>query len=134
MCGLRLDTIAAEFAAQRPSARMDETFDRRRWMQKLGLISLSMAGVVALALVFAQVFYYKLLIFGPALLFGSAMGGILLLLLAAVFFFYYPRFFMKQSYAEEQAEIECHTNKLLNDPPFEPASVTEHSTELLHRK
>ena len=104
----------------------------------LGVVSLSTAGVIGLMLFLSKVFYYKLLLLGPELLFGSAIGAIILFLLASIFFFNYPKLFLKLGRVNprfsEQAEITTPTNKLLNDPRFEPASVTEHSTELLQRK
>jgi hypothetical protein len=107
-------------------------------MQRLGVFSLSTASGIGLALLFAQVIYYKLMILGPELLFGGAIGAVVLFLLASVFFFNYPKLFMKldrpDSHFPGQTETSIPTNKLLDDPPFEPASVTEHSTELLHRK
>lgn len=135
MCGLRLDAIAAELTTQKPSAKMAELVKRQRRMQMLGVFSLSAAGMIGLALLLAEVVYYKLLILGSELLFGSAMGAVILFLLASVIFFNYPKFFMKPGRPDPHLPGQTiSTNKLLNDPPFEPASVTEHSTELLLRK
>lgn len=136
MCGLKLDAIAAELTLQKPSPEMPELLKRHRRMQMLGVASLSVAGVVGLGLLFAQVVYYKLVILGPELLFGSAMGAVLLFLLASVFFFNYPKLFGKpgQVNSSEPSDAATPTNKLLNDPPFQPASVTERTTELLRRK
>jgi len=138
MCGLKLDTIAADLTAQRPSAEMVELFERQKRMRMIGRFSLSTAGAIGLALLLAQVVFYKLMIIGPVLLFGGASGAVILFLLASVFFFNYPKLFMKLDRSDPhlpgQAETSIPTNKLLADPPFEPASVTEHSTELLHRK
>lgn len=111
---------------------------RKRRAEMLGVLSLSTAGIIGLMLLLSKVFYYKLLILGPELLFGGAFGALILFLLASAFFFNYPKVFMKidrvNSRLDEQPEIVTPTNKLLNDPPFQPASVTEHSTELLPRK
>jgi hypothetical protein len=138
MCGLKLDSIAADLTAQRPSAEMAELFKRQKRMQMMGVFSLSTAGGIGLALLLAQVVYYKLMILGPELLFGGASGAIILLLFASVFFFNYPKRFMKLDRSGQrlpaQTDTSVTTNKLLDDPPFEPASVTEHSTELLRRK
>ena len=136
MCGLRLDAIAAELTLQKPSPEMAELFQRQKRIQMLGVFSLSIAGFVGILLLFAKVFYYKLIILGPDLLFGSAIGAVIFFLLASVFFFNYPKLFMRpgQVNPTEQPELTTPTNKLLNNPPFEPASVTEHSTELLRRK
>jgi hypothetical protein len=142
MCGLKLDAIVVEMTSQKPSTEMVELFKKQRRMQRLGVFSLSTAGGIGIALLFAQVIYYKLMILGPELLFGGAIGAVVLFLLASIFFFNYPKLFMKLDRSEphlsRQTETEIPTNKLLDDPPFEPvrqpASVTEHSTELLHRK
>ncbi|HEV7642995.1 MAG TPA: hypothetical protein VGO50_03555 [Pyrinomonadaceae bacterium] len=142
MCGLKLDAIVVEMTSQKPSTEMVELFKKQRMMRRLGVFSLTTAGGIGIALLFAQVIYYKLMILGPELLFGGAIGAVVLFLLASVFFFNYPKLFMKldrsESHLSGQTETEIPTNKLLNDPPFEPAgqpaSVTEHSTELLHRK
>jgi hypothetical protein len=126
---------------QKPSAEMADLVKRQKLMQMIGRFSLSTAGGIGVALLFAQVIYYKMMILGPELLFGGAIGAVVLFLLASVFFFNYPKFFMKIDHLDGlpgQAETSTVTNKLLNDPPFEPvrqpASVTEHSTELLPRK
>ncbi len=142
MCGLKLDAIVAEMTLQKPSAEMAELFKKQRRMQRLGVFSLSTAGFIGLALLFAQVIYYKLMILGPDLLFGGAIGAVVLFLLASIFFFNYPKLFMKldrsKPHLPGQMETSIPTDKLLDDSPFEPArqpaSVTEHSTELLHRK
>ena len=137
MCGLRLDAIATELAAQHPSLEMAKLLNRRRRMQMLGTFSLATAGIIGLCLALAVAFYYKLAILGPELLFGSAIGALILFVLASVFFFNYPKLFMKtdaNDHLPEHIDLSTPTNKLLNDPPFEPASVTEHSTERLRRK
>jgi hypothetical protein len=138
MCGLKLDAIKTQMDLQKPSPELADLFKKQRLMKRLGVLSLSTAGFIAFALVFAQVIYYKLLILGPVLLFGGAIGAVVLFLLASAVLFAYPKLFMKLDRSEphlpEQAEISTPTKKLLNDPPFEPASVTEHSTELLRRK
>lgn len=137
-CGLKLDAIVTQLELQKPSEERAELFKKQRLMQRLGVFSLSTAGFVGLALLLAQVVYYKLLFLGPVLLFGGAIGAVVLFLLASAFFFIYPRLFMNLDRSEHlprQGEIASPTKKLLDDPPpFEPAGVTEHSTELLHRK
>ena len=115
---------------------MASLLKRKKRIEMLGLLSLSTAGIIGLMLFISLVVYYKLLFLGPELLFGSAMGAVTLFLLASAFFFNYPRLFMKTNRMNlsEQPELATPTNKLLSDPPFEPASVTENSTELLHTK
>ena len=107
-------------------------------MELIGTYAFSIAGIIGLCLVLALAFYYKLALFGPELLFGSAIGAFILFLLASIFFFSYSKFFLKidrvLSHTPEHPELSTPTTKLLADPPFEPASVTEHSTERLRRK
>ncbi len=138
MCGLQLDAIAAELTLQKPSPEMAVLLKRKRQAEMLGVVSLSTAGIIGLMLLISKVFYYKLLLLGPDLLFGGALGGLILFLLASVFFFNYPKLFLKIESVNPrfrgQAVPAATTNKLLNDPPFEPASVTEHSTEILRQK
>jgi uncharacterized membrane protein YvbJ len=78
MCGLKLDAVAAELALQKPSVETAELLKRQKLMQRIGRFSLSTAGVIGLALLLAQVIYYKLMIFGPELLFGGAIGAVVL--------------------------------------------------------
>lgn len=138
VCGLQLDAIAAELIAQKPSSEAADLLKRKRRVEMMGVVSLSTAGVIGMMLLVSKVFYYKLLILGPDLLFGGALGGLILFLLASVFFFNYPKLFLRidrvNQLHDADAVTAAPTNKLLNDPPFEPASVTEHSTELLRRK
>jgi len=137
-CGLELDTIVADVAAQRPSEEFARLLKRKRRMERLGIASISIAGIIGLSMLLANAFIYKLEIFGPELLFRSASVALLIFGLASVFFFNYPKLFMKfdrlnpRLRPDEVETLETPTtNKLLADPPFEPASVTERSTELL---
>lgn len=138
MCGLGLDAISAELTAQNPSPETAVLLKKQRRIETLGVFSLSIAGIIGLSLLLAVAFYYKLALLGPELLFGSAVGALILFLLASIVFFIYSKYFMKVGYPDdrlpEQRDLAMPTNRLLNDPPFEPASVTEHSTELLRQK
>lgn len=133
-----LDAISAELTAQNPSPEMALLLKKQRRLERLGVFSLSIAGIIGLCLLLAVAFYYKLAILGPEVLFGSAVGALILFLLASIFLFAYSKYFMKVGFPDhrhpEQRDLATPTNRLLNDPPFEPASVTEHSTELLKRK
>lgn len=138
MCGLGLDAISAEFTAQNPSPEMASMLKKQRRIERFGVFSLSIAGIIGFSLLLTIAVYYKLMILGPELLFGSAVGALILFLLASILLFAYSKYFMKVGYPDdrfpEQRDLTTPTNKLLNDPPFEPVSVTEHSTELLRRK
>ena len=108
-------------------------------MELVGTGALTVAGIIGFCLLLTLAVYYKLLFFGPEVLFGSAIGALVLSLLVSIFFLAYPKFFLKIDnrdipHSNEQPELTGPTGKLLDDPPFEPASVSEHSTELLRRK
>ena len=138
-CGLKLDAIVADVAAQRPSEEFAVLLKRKRRMELFGVASLSIAGIIGLSLLLANAFYYKLQLFGAELLFGSATVALFVFALASIFFFNYPKLFMNFDHLnhrlpaknEADAADQPDTNKLLMDPSFEPISVTEHSTELL---
>ena len=137
-CGLKLDTIAAELAEQTPSVEYAVLQRRKRVFEILGMFSIATAGFIGLCLLIAKAFYYKLILFGPDILFYSASVALILFGLLSVFFFNYPKLFMKFDKLNPRLDasavnndLSLPTNKLLNDPPFQPASVTEHSTELL---
>jgi hypothetical protein len=136
MCGLQLDAIAAELSEQNPSPETALLLKKQRRIEKLAVSSLSIAGIIGVCLLLAVAFYYKLAILGPEILFGSAVGALILFLLASICLFAYSKHFMTVDYSRdrEQRDLTTPTNRLLNDPPFEPASVIEHSTELLRRK
>jgi len=90
-CGLKLDAITQAVAEQRPSTEYAELQRRKELFEKLGLFSLSVAALIALGLLLAKVTYYKLILFGPEVLFWSAFGALILFGLLSVFFFNYPR-------------------------------------------
>lgn len=138
-CGLKLDTIAVELAAQQPSAEAAEVLRRKNLFERLSKLSISISGLVGFMIIVSIAVFYKLILFGPEILFGSAMGAVVFFALLAAFFYAYPRFFMTSeerrstpAEPEERKELTVPTGKLLNEPHFEPASVTEDSTELLH--
>ena len=137
-CGFKLDVVAAELAVQNPSEEVAALIKKKRLMEWMGTSALSIAGIIGLCLLLALAFYYKLSLLGPQLLFGSAVGALVLFLLASLFFFNYSKFFFKidalRSHMPERPELSTPTAKLLDDAPFEPASVTEHSTERLPRR
>ena len=137
-CGLKLDAIAAELTVQNPSEEVAAMLKKKRRMELLGTGTLTIAGIIGLCLLLTVAVYYKLMLLGPEVLFGSAIGALILFLLASIFFFSYAKFFLKIDRiiprSPEQPELTEPTGKLLDDPLFEPASVTEHSTELLRRK
>lgn len=137
-CGIKLDAIVAELMVQNPSEAVSALLKKRRRMELLGKFALSISGIIGLCLLLTQVIYYKLVLLGPEVLFGSAIGALILFLLVSIFFLAYSKFFLNIDRVITRSptppELSAPTKKLLDDPRFEPASVTEHSTELLHRK
>jgi hypothetical protein len=107
-------------------------------LELAGKGALSIAGIIGLCLLLTLAVYYKLMFFGADILIGSAIGAFILFLLASMFFLTYTKFFLRINRvipsSHEQPELTKPTGKLLDNPTFEPASVTEHSTELLRRK
>jgi hypothetical protein len=137
-CGLKLDAIVADVAAQRPSKEFARLLKRKRRFELLGKASLSITGVIGVSMLFAGAFYYKLQFFSLEILMRSASVALVVFALASIVLLFYPKLVMKidrlnaRLPAEEAGQTETvTTSKLLSDPPFEPASVTEHSTELL---
>ena len=136
MCGLKLDAIAAELIVQNPSEEVAALLKKKKWMELIGKSTLTISGIIGLCLLLTVAVYYKFLLLGPEILLGSALSALILFLLASIFFLAYPRYFLKINrvtfQSPEQQELPASTGKLLDEPaPFEPASVTEHSTELL---
>jgi len=123
----------AELTLQNPPEEVAALLRKKRRMELVSTFALCIAGIIGLCVVLTLAVYYKLMLVGPEVLFGSAIGALILFVLVAIFFWVYPKFFLKidNVIAEKPA---APTGKLLNDPPFEAASVTEHSTELLKRK
>lgn len=135
-CGLKLDEISRNVAEQFPSEEYAAMIRRKERFEKLGLASLTITAVIGLSMLLYKVGVYKAELFGEAALLWSALGAFALFGLLAVFFFNYPQMFMNIDKANPR--LEPHepakprdTQKLIEDRMFEPASVTEHSTELL---
>ncbi len=136
-CGLKLDAIAADLKDQRPSAEYALLKKKKERFEKLGLASISIAALVGFSLMVSTAFYYKISLISPEVLLWAGFAAFAVFALLAVFFFNYPKMFMQTDRVNPRLSPENGvastptTNKLLSDPPFEPASVTEHSTELL---
>ena len=136
-CGLKLDAIAKTLAEQFPSVEYAALARRIRAFEIVGVFSLSVAAIVGLSMLIVKAFQYKVILFGPDVLFYGAMAALIPFGLFSVFCFNYKEFvnFDKLNPrlpAVENAGAEkATTNKLIEDRMFEPASVTEHSTELL---
>jgi hypothetical protein len=138
ICGLNLDSIAANVAEQRPSAEFTLLLKRKRRLELFGIAAMSIAGVIAVSMLLAGALFFKLQFFSFEILMRSASIALVLFALASAVLLFYPKLFMRvhKLKPSEPAENPIHieaiaTSKLLADSPFEPASVTENSTELL---
>ena len=138
ICGLNLDSIAANVAEQRPSEEFALLLKRKRRLELLGLGALSIAAVIAVSMLLAGALFFKLQFFSFEILMRSASIALVVFALASVVLLFYPKLFMSihqlnpNEPAGEPVQIKTvATSKLLADSLFEPASVTENSTELL---
>ena len=136
-CGLKLDDIFQVVGRQLPTKENAKLQKRQDLFEKLGFISLSGFGIVGLALLFSEIIYYKMILFGANVLFFSGLTAFVVFGLLALFFFGYPRFFgdsksVNFRSSESTGENPKVTAKLLEEKTFEPVpSVTEQTTNLL---
>lgn len=136
-CGLKLDLIAAELASQRPSSEYSALLQRKERFEKLGIAAISVTAMIGLVALLSKILGLE--IFGPDFSPWIGFAAFAVFGLLSVFFFNYPKLFMEFEKVNPRLSPSISaentpplaTDKLLNDPPFEPASVTEHSTELL---
>ncbi len=140
-CGLKLDAISQVVAELLPSEEHAALQRRKRMFEKLGLASLSIAGLIGLMLLVFTVALYKLILFGPEVLFVSSIVALIVFLLLSVVLIGYPKLFMRfekvnqQLAPHDESSPTVTTGKLLEDRLFEPVpSVTENSTDLLPRQ
>ena len=138
-CGLKLDAITREVGEQLPSTHFAKIRQRKERLEKLGVATLSCAALIGLSMLMAIVFYWKLILFGPDVLFWAATIAMIVMGLASVVLFNYPNAVMGYDKLNPRLpsppEPKNHpdTKRQLESPLFEPASVTEHSTELLSK-
>ncbi|MEO8649481.1 MAG: hypothetical protein ABI539_09975 [Acidobacteriota bacterium] len=112
---------------------------RKERFEKLGLLSLSMFGFLGFALLFGNAAYYKIILFGPEIIFGAALAAMFIFGLLSVFFFNYPKIFMGVEKVNHRLPVASgpdleapETARLLEESRLEPIhSVTEDPTELL---
>ncbi|CAN5372331.1 hypothetical protein BH10ACI3_BH10ACI3_24980 [soil metagenome] len=136
-CGLKLEAIAKTVADQFPSVEYAAIARRIRAFEIVGVGSLSIAAIIGFSMLVAKAYQYKVILFGPDVLFYSAFVALILFGLFSVFCFNYKEFvnFDKLNPRLPSPETDsverATTNKLIEDRPFEPASVVENTTELL---
>lgn len=137
-CGLKLDGVTRAVAEQFPSAEYARLQRKKAIFDKLGVVSLSAAGLIGLAFLLFKAAYYKLILFGPEVLFWSSAIALISFLLLSVFFFNYSKFFMnfekvnRRLDPADPPQTSVNTTKLIEDRTLEPAaSVTDPTTELL---
>ncbi|MEO7538931.1 MAG: zinc-ribbon domain-containing protein [Pyrinomonadaceae bacterium] len=136
-CGLKLDAIVHAVAQQFPSDEYARLQRRKNVLETIGVICLAIFGLIGFSFLFAKVIQYKLDWLGADVLFWSGIIAMLTFGLLSVFFFNYPKLAMKfdeinpRLPSPDEKPASYNTSKLIEDRHFEPASVTEHSTELL---
>lgn len=138
-CGLKVGSIVRIVGEQNPDNELFVLQRRKEVFDKLGFFALFCFGCIGFSYFFYKVVQYKVILFGEDLILGSALAAFIVFGLLAAFLFIYPKFFINEKLSElkeklseaEQDQISGETNKLLNESHFEPASVTENSTELL---
>jgi len=139
-CGLKIGSIVQIVSEQNPDNEFIVLQKRKELFDKLGVFALVCFGSIGFSYLFYKIIYYKMILFGENVMFWSAFAAFIVFGLLAAFFFNYPKIFMneklsglKEKMSEaEKNQIGAETNKLLSESRFEPASVTENSTELLH--
>jgi hypothetical protein len=138
-CGLELGQVARAMQLHGPSRERAAMERLRERVERLGNVSISIAGVIAVSLLLGIAGYYKLVLFGPGVLIWSAVGALVGFVLLAVVFLGYSKLFLTESRAngEQPDDKQVHsaaTGPLLADKPIDDIpSVTESSTELLER-
>lgn len=138
-CGLKLDEISRNVAEQFPSKEYAALVRRRDRLEKFGLVSLGIMAIVGLSMLLYKVGAYKAELFGEATLMWSAFAAFAVFGLTSVFLFNYAKTIVNVEKlnpnlpaADEMKPAD--TKKLIEDRPFQPASVVEHTTELLRKK
>lgn len=134
-CGLRLGAIVEAVADQFPSKEFADFQRKKEMFERMGVLCLSIAGLVGFALLLFKAAQYKAELFGEEVLLWSAIGALIGFLLLSVFFFNYTKAFVTRPTTSRQDEkplSAATTAKLIEDRPAEyVSSVVEGTTELL---
>ena len=140
-CGLKLDGIALVVAEILPSEENAALLRRKRILEKLGKGALSLAGLIALMSFIFATALYKLIVFGPEVLFWASAIALAVFAMLGAGLIGYSKLFLRRGTTDGQArpthgETSTQTTgKLIEDRPFERVpSVIENTTDLLPRK
>lgn len=140
-CGLKLDAVSQVVNDQLPSEEYAAMQHRKRILERLGFASLSIAGLIGLMSLIFAVALYKLIVFGPEILFWASTIALMVFLLLAATLIGYSKLFLRfeksdpQPVSLDESPLIHTTGKLIEDRPFEPVpSVVENTTDLLPRR
>src|SRR5690349_9182158 len=89
-CGLKLDAIVQAVAEQFPSTKYAVLERRKVLFEKLSLFSFSIAAAIGFGYLFFKAAYYKIILFGPDVIFWSTIGAFIAFLVLGIFFTNYP--------------------------------------------
>jgi len=140
-CGLKLGEIAQVVAEVLPSEENAALQRRVRAIEKLARAAFGIAGAIALMSFIFAAALYKLILFGPEVLFLASAIALAVFAMLGAGLIGYSKFFLRRGITDGAATpiggtspINA-TGKLIEDRPFEPVpSVTENTTDLLPRK
>jgi hypothetical protein len=140
-CGLKLDGVARAVAEILPSEENAALRRRKRILETLGQGALYITGMIALmSFIFAAAFY-KLIVFGPEVLFWASAIALAVFAMLGAGLIGYSKLFLPHAATDDRTDTTDEiasiptTGKLIEDRPFEPVpSVVENTTDLLPRK
>lgn len=139
-CGFGLEKIAEVFSEQLPAKTVTgvELQKRKKLFEKIGFAALSTCGVGAISFLLYAVVYRMMIVDGKIGLGFMILGFLTLVVcaLAGVFLLNYADELEKSTKSSQNPETNTlsgsNTTNLLEEKTFVPASVTEHTTDLLY--